>query len=204
MEADRPARAHPGRDHRQGLEGSAGQHPEGETVICHEATLMNGKADVSPTSTVVWCFVPPGSFKRKARGWRAALRTFTMPGSEHPGARRSARLPAVEQGEQTGDGGRCGLPHSDMLPSHKVGATKLKDPYINELTGLEIPEHDRVTSDFGRPTRDKRVGEVYCLFQTRGEKAPSDLPRRGRRHAPNDAAYGGEHLCRPHAVGDQQ
>jgi len=57
-----------------------------------------------------------------------------------------------------------------MLLSHKAGAIKLSDPYINELTGLEIPEHDRVALDFGRPTRDKRVGEVYCLFQNRGEK----------------------------------
>ena len=37
-------------------------NPEGEAVICHDATLINGKADVNPTSTVVWCFVPPGEF----------------------------------------------------------------------------------------------------------------------------------------------
>ena len=53
----------------------------------------------------------------------------------------------------------------------------MSDPYINEITGLEIPEHDRVASDFGRPTRDKRVSEVYCLFQNRGEKL------RGRDHS---------------------
>ena len=52
----------------------------------------------------------------------------------------------------------------------KAGAIKLSDPYINQLTGLEIPDHDRVASDFGRPSRDKRVGEVYCLFRNRGEK----------------------------------
>jgi hypothetical protein len=46
----------------------------------------------------------------------------------------------------------------------------MSDPYINELTGLEIPEHDRVALDCGHPTRDKRVGEVYCLFQNRGER----------------------------------
>jgi hypothetical protein len=46
----------------------------------------------------------------------------------------------------------------------------MSDPYVNELTGLEIPEHDRVASDLGRPSRDKRVGTVFCLFQSRGEK----------------------------------
>src|SRR5215468_9095516 len=87
-----------------------------------------------------------------------------------PGARAHVDLRSVEQGEQTGRVGRCGLPRAYVLPSHKAGAIKMSDRYINELTGLEIPEHDRVALDFGRPSRDKRVGEVYCLFQNRGEK----------------------------------
>jgi hypothetical protein len=37
-------------------------NPEGEAVICHEATFVNGKADVDPARTAVWCFVPPGEF----------------------------------------------------------------------------------------------------------------------------------------------
>jgi hypothetical protein len=37
-------------------------NPEGEAVICHQAALMNGKADVDPATTTVWCFVPPGEY----------------------------------------------------------------------------------------------------------------------------------------------
>jgi hypothetical protein len=37
-------------------------NPEGEVVICHDATLINGRADVNPASTVVWCFVVPGMY----------------------------------------------------------------------------------------------------------------------------------------------
>jgi hypothetical protein len=37
-------------------------NPEGEAVICHQAALVNGKADVDPVKTPVWCFVPPGEY----------------------------------------------------------------------------------------------------------------------------------------------
>jgi hypothetical protein len=37
-------------------------NPEGEAVICHQAALVNGKADVDPATTTVWCFVPPGEY----------------------------------------------------------------------------------------------------------------------------------------------
>ena len=102
-----------------------------------------------------------------------SVEDFHMPPER---TRQSARLPTVDQREQTGRGSRCGLPLADMLLSDRAGAIKLSDPYINEITGLEIPEHDRVASDFG-PTRDKRVSDVYCLFQNRGEKL------RGRDHS---------------------
>jgi hypothetical protein len=34
-------------------------NPEGEAVICHDLTATNGGVYVSPSWTVVWCFVPP-------------------------------------------------------------------------------------------------------------------------------------------------
>jgi hypothetical protein len=37
-------------------------NPEGEAVICHQAALVNGRDDVDPAWTTVWCFVPPGEF----------------------------------------------------------------------------------------------------------------------------------------------
>jgi hypothetical protein len=40
----------------------------------------------------------------------------------------------------------------------------MRDPYTSDLTGLSIPEHDRLEGTFGTPTRDRRVGQVFVLF----------------------------------------
>ena len=34
-------------------------NPEGEAVICHDLTRINGGISLSPRWTTVWCFVPP-------------------------------------------------------------------------------------------------------------------------------------------------
>jgi hypothetical protein len=62
MAADQPARAHPGGYHRQGLERWPVNNSEGGVVMCDQAALVNGKADVDPARTTVWFWCPPGEF----------------------------------------------------------------------------------------------------------------------------------------------
>jgi hypothetical protein len=60
------------------------------------------------------------------------------------------------------------------------------DPYTSDLPTLSIPEHDRLEGTFGTPTRHRRVGQVFVLFD-RNQKILRFTTKRMRRSGPPKA-----------------